>query len=564
MSIISLLIYNSIVVLLGGFGVRFLRIPYIPVVFLIGGVVGFFSLGLFTIETRELYFEITSGAMLFLTGLSLYLPVIQKKDWGKIIFSSIFQLLLLVVIIFPFLLISQFSVQISILLSIVFSFSSSILLLQQIEKGKVAGREIKFFLVFIHLQFIFLLLIYFIGPILFGKINFFSGIRSLFTNSVGIILSSFVFVLVSRFLFSFLGEKAKVLARAEIGLVLSLIIFSLGIVVFSNFGVPIVILLAYVGILMSYIFRKEILKLPIRGLRNYVLPFFLLGVIGVVELSSLVAVILPALIIAILLIFIKLFAFYIVMRNSNNFIFPTIKATSNFVSGSEMSLVLLFIVWKMGYIDHSVFTFGTLVLVSLILIFPFIESHIEKVMIYIAKRGWLGSRGVAELDAYHVSESVYSLSNHVIVCGFGKVGREVQSLLEYARIPYIVIVNDDEVYQDLLSSGKKVVLGNPSEESLLYSVGVASAKSLVVVMSGEEEGKKIISYALSRNPKIHIICASSEEDRYELLNKGANTIIVPEFEAGVRMGHAVLDVMGVKKSDIISFTKAVRKEHFID
>jgi len=54
-----------------------------------------------------------------------------------------------------------------------------------------------------------------------------------------------------------------------------------------------------------------------------------------------------------------------------------------------------------------------------------------------------------------------------------------------------------------------------------------------------------------------------EEDRYDLVNMGVNIIIMPEMEAGLRIGSEVLDLFNIKKEDIDLLVKRLRRQHLL-
>ena len=76
--------------------------------------------------------------------------------------------------------------------------------------------------------------------------------------------------------------------------------------------------------------------------------------------------------------------------------------------------------------------------------------------------------------------------------------------------------------------------------------------------------KKIIKTSLSLNPNVVIICRSHvEEDKIDLANLGVNAIVIPEFEAGVRIGREVLNVFGIQEGSLSQLVKKLRREHFL-
>lgn len=116
----------------------------------------------------------------------------------------------------------------------------------------------------------------------------------------------------------------------------------------------------------------------------------------------------------------------------------------------------------------------------------------------------------------------------------------------------------------LQKSMKNSIYADPADEDVLKSAGVKKAKILVVALPDSFSQKVIIKSALTLNPKLIVLCRSHiDEDKYELVNLGVNTIIIPEFEAGLRMGKKVLELSGFSEKETLELLRKLRKFHFV-
>jgi len=137
-------------------------------------------------------------------------------------------------------------------------------------------------------------------------------------------------------------------------------------------------------------------------------------------------------------------------------------------------------------------------------------------------------------------------------------------MLDFSGKPYVVVDFNRKIIGDLVKKSKTAIYGDPTDEEILAATGIDAAKVLVIAIPDTFSQKKIITTALKLNPKIIIFCRSHiEGDRYDLINMGVNTIIVPELEAGLKMGMEVLDIFGVDEREIDSFVKRLRREHLL-
>ena len=134
------------------------------------------------------------------------------------------------------------------------------------------------------------------------------------------------------------------------------------------------------------------------------------------------------------------------------------------------------------------------------------------------------------------SHMLTELNNHVIVCGFGRVGSNVTDELRAEGVPFIVIdINPEEVAQ-AQDCGCLAVLGNAANETILHQVGISKAKSLVAAVNSDAENVFITLTARSLKPEIFIVARANYEDSEpKLLRAGANRTIMPYHISGKRI-----------------------------
>lgn len=154
------------------------------------------------------------------------------------------------------------------------------------------------------------------------------------------------------------------------------------------------------------------------------------------------------------------------------------------------------------------------------------------------------------------------LSRHVVICGYGRVGRHVGDILLAYGIPFIVIDMNQKIVKELKERGIPVVYGDPTEYGVLDYAQVDKAGVVIIAIPDRLSQEQIIKNSLDLNKNITIICRSHvDEDRSSLLKKGANVIIQPEFEASLSIAHKVLEQYQVPKENIITSLKSLREYH---
>jgi voltage-gated potassium channel len=129
-----------------------------------------------------------------------------------------------------------------------------------------------------------------------------------------------------------------------------------------------------------------------------------------------------------------------------------------------------------------------------------------------------------------------SLSGHVIVCGFGRVGRFVAQDLKAEGQPFVVIEKETERMELTRRFGYLALQGNAANESLLEQAGIRRARGLVAALDSDAENVYIALTARGLNPELFIVArANFEESESKLLRAGANRVLLPYRISGRRM-----------------------------
>ena len=139
-----------------------------------------------------------------------------------------------------------------------------------------------------------------------------------------------------------------------------------------------------------------------------------------------------------------------------------------------------------------------------------------------------------------MEREISRISNHVIICGAGRVGRSVARELLLKPAPFVVIDNSAEKMQKLDPTWL-VLSGDATQEHTLREAQVERASGLVAAATTDAINLYIILTARSLNPKLKIIARASEEDAEKHLRKaGADIVISPYIFAGHRIAQSFL------------------------
>lgn len=143
------------------------------------------------------------------------------------------------------------------------------------------------------------------------------------------------------------------------------------------------------------------------------------------------------------------------------------------------------------------------------------------------------------------SKQMQSLTDHTIICGYGRMGRHVADELSAQGMPFVVLDLDAEKVDRLRHSGRHAHRGNGANELDLRAVGIERARSLVATANSDAENVFIVLTAHSLRPDLMIVARANFDDSEEkLLRAGATRVLQPYRITGRRMA-ALLSRPGV-------------------
>ena len=135
-----------------------------------------------------------------------------------------------------------------------------------------------------------------------------------------------------------------------------------------------------------------------------------------------------------------------------------------------------------------------------------------------------------------------ALSDHFIICGFGRVGRQVARDLRAAGARYVVIDASPENRALAEGVGVRIIGGQPSNDDALRAAGVERARAVLACVDSDAENIFIALTARELNPKIAIVARASVEDSESKLRRaGADRVISPYKASGTEMARLALN-----------------------
>lgn len=156
----------------------------------------------------------------------------------------------------------------------------------------------------------------------------------------------------------------------------------------------------------------------------------------------------------------------------------------------------------------------------------------------------------------------YPISDHIVLCGYGRVGKYIGRALSMADIPYLVVDYNQSVIYALQKNGIPAVYGDPAEREVLDFAQVDLARVIIIAIPDRHTQEMVVAHAHSLNRRIKIICRTHYEgDQQRLKSLGVHTVVQPEFEAALSIVVRVLGEFGQSEEDIAGKISRLKIEH---
>jgi monovalent cation:H+ antiporter-2, CPA2 family len=138
-----------------------------------------------------------------------------------------------------------------------------------------------------------------------------------------------------------------------------------------------------------------------------------------------------------------------------------------------------------------------------------------------------------------------TLTGHVVVVGYGRVGRRIAEALEVKGVTYVVAEQNRELVERLRARSIPAVSGDAIEPSVLIQAHVARARALVVATPNTVEARRMVDAARALNPEISIFLRSHTDEETALLRRlGLAEVFMGEHQLATAMAARVLEVLG--------------------
>ncbi|MGB6604094.1 MAG: cation:proton antiporter [Steroidobacteraceae bacterium] len=191
---------------------------------------------------------------------------------------------------------------------------------------------------------------------------------------------------------------------------------------------------------------------------------------------------------------------------------------------------------------------------------PFILNNNKRVARFLLRER---APGLTAAEREEAATHGIAEREHVILCGFGRVGQNVARVLESQGFEYIALDLDPARIRAARQAGDPVMFGDSSDEGLLAKAGLAHASAVVISFSDPATSLGILRSIRRARPDVPVLVRTQDDQRARQLHEAGATDVVPEtFEASLMLVSHVLVLLHVPVPRVLRTINDIRSSRY--
>lgn len=156
-----------------------------------------------------------------------------------------------------------------------------------------------------------------------------------------------------------------------------------------------------------------------------------------------------------------------------------------------------------------------------------------------------------------------NLKDHVILCGFGRVGQTNAKFLKNTSVPFVALDMDIMRVKEAQQAGEPVFYGDSSKQSILKSAHIEQAKIAIITFADYHSSLKIIKSIKHLAPNLPILVRTIDDAHVnDLIEAGATEVVPDIFESSIMLASHLLLMVGHPPSQVLKKTREVRNNRY--
>ncbi len=229
--------------------------------------------------------------------------------------------------------------------------------------------------------------------------------------------------------------------------------------------------------------------------------------------------------------------------------------------GGEFGIAIMTILMQGRVVDSSVTQPLLVAIVLSMVMSPLLLRHNRRIARAILRESGPTARPDASPDDAVTAD--VAARDHVILCGFGRVGQNVGRVLESQGFEYVAMDLDPSRVRTAREAGEPVVYGDSADAELLGKVGLANASAVVITFADPATSIGIVRQVRALRQDVPVLVRTQDDTRLNELTEAGATEVVPEtFEASLMLVSHTLMLLRVPVSRVVRTVGGVRRNRY--
>ncbi|MEI6564704.1 MAG: potassium channel protein [bacterium] len=158
-----------------------------------------------------------------------------------------------------------------------------------------------------------------------------------------------------------------------------------------------------------------------------------------------------------------------------------------------------------------------------------------------------------------MQKDISKLTHHIIICGYGRMGRLVAENLAASKHDFVIVENDPEVIEEAVERGLMTIHGNATDEEFLEKAGINRASAVVAALSSDADNLFLTLTARGMNKELGVIVRANDQDSVRKFHlAGATRVVLPDVVGADHITRLLT------RPSVVDFVELVAKDGGIE
>ncbi|MGZ5093077.1 MAG: cation:proton antiporter [Burkholderiales bacterium] len=173
------------------------------------------------------------------------------------------------------------------------------------------------------------------------------------------------------------------------------------------------------------------------------------------------------------------------------------------------------------------------------------------------------SRDAAASGEAELAQALQAMRDHVVVCGYGRVGRQLSRIVAEQGFRFAALDLDPDRVKRAWEAGEQVFYGDATQRGILRAAGLETARALVVSFDHLEASFKVVHEARAINRTVPILVRATDDSALDrLLDAGATEVVPETLEGSLMLATQLLLLLGSPGDRVLELMQAIRTERY--